>query len=366
MVTLDEFSRLVSAIHDAAVTPARWVDTMASVRQSFDAITGAMLMADEDGRAADRASLPPDAHRTYREYYYRCDYVLDAVERSPVGLIHSGRKLIDADERSEFNTDWIRPNHMNDGLFVRLTGGDHPACLIVADSRSDEPFVTTERAELATALIPHFRQALRTERHLDDLRRDAGDLAGAIDSMRQAVLVIGSNCIVLHCNSTCTDLLRRGDGLTVRAGRLCAHRSDVDAAMHRAVADALGMNEGGARVGTSVLCPRPSGARAYVAHAFPFPNREERGDGEPRALVVIVDPDHRPQPPKDMLRNLYGLTNGEADIALRVADGQGLAPISDELSVSIATVKTHLQHVFDKTDTHRQAELVRLLTALLP
>ena len=27
----------------------------------------------------------------------------------------------------------------------------------------------------------------------------------------------------------------------------------------------------------------------------------------------------------------------------------------------MATVKTHLQHVFDKTDTHRQAELVRLL-----
>jgi hypothetical protein len=28
---------------------------------------------------------------------------------------------------------------------------------------------------------------------------------------------------------------------------------------------------------------------------------------------------------------------------------------------SLATVRTHLQHVFDKTDTHRQAELVRLL-----
>lgn len=67
-----------------------------------------------------------------------------------------------------------------------------------------------------------------------------------------------------------------------------------------------------------------------------------------------------------MLRKLFGLTNGESDVALRVARGQGLAPISEDLSVSVATVKTHLQHVFDKTDTHRQAELVRLLTALLP
>lgn len=40
--------------------------------------------------------------------------------------------------------------------------------------------------------------------------------------------------------------------------------------------------------------------------------------------------------------------------------------ISDELSVSLATVRTHLQHVFDKTETHRQAELVRLLLVLSP
>jgi DNA-binding CsgD family transcriptional regulator len=33
-------------------------------------------------------------------------------------------------------------------------------------------------------------------------------------------------------------------------------------------------------------------------------------------------------------------------------------PIADEPSVSLATVKTHLNHVFEKTDTHRQAELV--------
>ena len=32
----------------------------------------------------------------------------------------------------------------------------------------------------------------------------------------------------------------------------------------------------------------------------------------------------------------------------------------------MATAKTHLQHVFDKTDTHRQAELVRLLLTIIP
>jgi hypothetical protein len=44
-----------------------------------------------------------------------------------------------------------------------------------------------------------------------------------------------------------------------------------------------------------------------------------------------------------------------------VMRGQGRNHIADELLLSLATVKTHLHHAFDKTDTHRQAELVRLL-----
>jgi DNA-binding CsgD family transcriptional regulator len=60
------------------------------------------------------------------------------------------------------------------------------------------------------------------------------------------------------------------------------------------------------------------------------------------------------------------LTNAEADVALRVVRGDGLKPISADLALSMATVKTHLHHIFDKTDTHRQAELVRLLLAIIP
>ena len=366
MVTLSEFSRLVSAIHDAAVTPEHWVDTMSAVRQCMDATTGAVITADASGRMAKSASIAPEAYRPYSEYYRRVDYVLEAVEQGPVGLILDGRSLIEINAHSEFNVDWMLPFGMHDGLFVRLTKEPPVTSFLVAAPRGDGPFVNAERAELVTALIPHFQQALRTEKHVQGLERDAADLAGAIDSMRQAVLVVAINNSVLHCNTTASTLLRRADGLSVRSGRLCAFRPDVDAALQRAVYDALGMGEGGARSGTSVSCPRPSCRRAYAAHVFPFPAREARGWTEPRALVVVVDPDNQPQPPKDLLRNLFGLTNGEADIALRVANGQGLTPISEELSVSIATVKTHLQHVFDKTDPHRQAELVRLLTAVLP
>ena len=83
-------------------------------------------------------------------------------------------------------------------------------------------------------------------------------------------------------------------------------------------------------------------------------------------MVVIVDPERLPEPPAELLRRLYGFTKAETDIALGVLRTDGLKPLADELALSLPTVKTHLQHVFDKTATHRQAELVRLLLRILP
>ena len=43
--------------------------------------------------------------------------------------------------------------------------------------------------------------------------------------------------------------------------------------------------------------------------------------------------------------------------------GEGIEPMqmAEQLSVSITTIRTHLQRLFDKTGTRRQAELVRLV-----
>ena len=82
------------------------------------------------------------------------------------------------------------------------------------------------------------------------------------------------------------------------------------------------------------------------------------------ALVLIIDPEHEPEPAAALLRRLHGLTKMEAQVALRIVRGADLKQVSEELSVSVDTVHTHLQHVFNKTGTHRQAELVRTLLTL--
>ncbi|MGB3483231.1 MAG: helix-turn-helix transcriptional regulator [Mycobacterium sp.] len=358
MVTIEEYSRMVSAIHSAAITPEHWVVAMATVRRSLDGIACGLIIADGTSRLIKSASLDENAMAEYRDYYHDYDYVLEAVEHSPVGLVSDGRELVDRNLRSEFNTDWLRPHEMQDGIFVRLTGNTDPTCFLAAAPRRDDGFATSDRVTVVNALIPHFQQAMRTESHLAGLRLEVDDLAAAIDGMRRAVLVVGPNSIVLHCNTRAEALLSRNDGLSLRTGRLVADANDP--ALQRAVAAATGPMP---RSGTSVACQRLS-TRPYIAHVTPFLSEIENGCG--RALVVIVDPDDIPTISADLLRRLYGLTAAESEVAVRVGYGQGLAPISEELSLSMATVKTHLHHVFTKTATSRQAELVRLLVSLAP
>ena len=55
------------------------------------------------------------------------------------------------------------------------------------------------------------------------------------------------------------------------------------------------------------------------------------------------------------------MTSAEAAVAVEVLEADGLRAVASRLGISLATARTHLAHVFDKTGTRRQAELVRLL-----
>jgi DNA-binding CsgD family transcriptional regulator len=352
VVGIDDFSRIVSAIYASALTPENWIVAMADVRRTLDAQSAGLLMADGAGRSIKSASLAPEARKAYLEYYRQIDYVLDAVDKGPVGLIQSGQPLVALKARSEFDADFMRPHQMDDGLFVRLTDGSMPTCFLVAAPKRTEPFDTAERVKLVSALVPHLQQALRTQSHLEDFAQGASDIARAVDSVRHGIAVVGPGSVVIHLNSAAERILKCGDGLRIRSGSVEASSASANTELRRSIVGALLEDEASPRGGNSFLCRRPSGKRPYVSVA--------------RALVVLVDPEQQLEPPARLLERVYGLTNAEADVALRVLRGDGLKPICEELSLSMATVKTHLQHVFDKTDTHRQAELVRLLLTIIP
>ncbi len=365
MVTVEDFSRLISGIYAAAAAPEHWESAIRDIHRTLGGMGGSLARADGAIWSIENTSMPAGATKSYAEHYRQVDHILAAVNRGPVGAVRTGSELMD--RRTEFFAGWMRPNGIEDCLLVRLTGGPRTTSFIVAAPRLTDAFDTPERVKLMSSLVAHLQQGLRTQDKLAALDHSCIDFAAALEVVRHGILIVGSGCWVINLNSAAERILRAADGVHIRSGRIAATSGYAERKLYRAIHVALTDDGSHVRSAHSFTCERPSGKRPYVIHVLPL-HRVGTDETFRRAtaLVLIVDPEHEPEPTAALLRRLYGLTRTEAEVAVRIARGTDVRQIADELSVTFATVRTHLQHIFDKTDTHRQPELVRFLLTLSP
>jgi DNA-binding CsgD family transcriptional regulator/PAS domain-containing protein len=365
MVAVEDFSRLVSSIYEAAATPQHWELAIRDVQSALGGTGGSLLRGDGAVWSLHDSTIPAPAIQSYTDYYNRSDYVLAAMRTADVGVVQTGPKVVVPNRDPEFYTGWMRPNELEDGLFVRLTGDPQPTCFLIASSKVG--FDTADRVKLLGGLVGHLQQALRTTDRLAALADSVIEMAGALDVVRHGVVVVARESVVVNLNSAAENIFRADDGLCSVAGRIVATSPHCDEQLHIAIRDAVVGDDSSVRTGGSFICDRPSAKRPYLVHVLPS-HRSDGDDaaGRPMGLLLIIDPEDELEPASDLLRRLYKLTEAEAEIALHMVRGADPMQVADELSVSLATVRTHLHHVFDKTRTHRQAELVRLLLALCP
>jgi DNA-binding CsgD family transcriptional regulator len=57
----------------------------------------------------------------------------------------------------------------------------------------------------------------------------------------------------------------------------------------------------------------------------------------------------------------FGVSSREAEVLTHLARGRTYSEIADSLCVSLATIKTHLSHLYEKTGTRNKVELINLL-----
>jgi len=369
MVTLTRFSHLTSLIYAAALTPNEWSTALTEIHRSLAPAGGGTVRSTGIAFAgtADRqivGVLKPDASKSYCEHYGRLDHVLAEVVRGPVAALRTGAELMPPDTSTEFFHDWVRPNKLDDGLFVRLTPGPSPACLIVAGPRRSRSVCTAERTRLVRALVPHLQQALRTQHRLATADARAHTFAAMMDRLSYGLILITAELRVVEVNAAASSMLAERDGLRLTDGKLTAARPSNADALRNLAHQAL--THDGIRSGGAMKCERTSGKRPYVVHILPLSPATVGTAVHPIAGVLVFDPAREPVPAEDILRQLYGLTRAETAVAALMLNGEGVQAISERLSLSATTVRTHLKAIFAKTGTHRQAELVRLLSMITP
>ena len=71
-------------------------------------------------------------------------------------------------------------------------------------------------------------------------------------------------------------------------------------------------------------------------------------------------------PPLELVQSLVDLTPAEARVARSLAPRKTVENIASDASVSLNTVCTHVRGVLVKTGCNRRAEVVALLTGIVP
>jgi DNA-binding CsgD family transcriptional regulator len=369
MLTNSEQLRLVDRIYEGAFTDGGWAGALRDLAvafrseganiATFDLLTGSL-------RAISFLGIEPHYQSSYSRLaglpdMRRCWQCLGAYSPSQVvtdeNIVPAGSGLL----QSRFVNEWLRPQGM-----------DHHLIAICTPTRSEiggyffgrpkraggyEPDVVA----VLKVLQPHLARAMQVSLRLaiDTARGRALD---AFDRCSEGVLLVDGKCGVLWANQAAEGLITAGDRLSSVGRALACHHADETRKLRQLVAGcSAGVLEG---AGGMLAVHGHSGRRPLSVLVAPMRGEHPFVLGPVAAAILFAtDPDRVVRAPRSHLRELYGLTEGEARTAEALLDADRLADVAQKLGVTLATVRTLLQRVFEKTDTHRQSELVRLMLA---
>jgi DNA-binding CsgD family transcriptional regulator len=216
-------------------------------------------------------------------------------------------------------------------------------------------------------LAPHFRRAVLIGKVIDLHKVEAASFADTLDGVAAAMILVDGCGRIVHANVAAHAML--GDGVVIRAAgsNFAAVDSHANATLHDIFMTA---DSGDAAIGTKGIAV-PLGGREgerYIAHVLPLTSGERRKAGTAYSAVAAVfvrkaalELPH----PLEALANAFELTPTEMRVLITIVEIGGVPEVAPVLGVSETTVKTHLQHIFAKTGTKRQADLVKLVASYM-
>lgn len=173
-----------------------------------------------------------------------------------------------------------------------------------------------------------------------------------LEKFNRGVLLLDAGGVVRFMNRPARAMVNRGHGLSLRRGRLAfagaAATESLKACLERSAGSLV------LRVGGPNHAHRP-----YSVLVSPL----ELQDASGGFCVFIHEPLGKQRPvPTPILRELYGLTVGEARLVNALYVGQSLQSAAGTGGIAHNTAKSVLKRVFVKCEVGTQAELLQMLS----
>ncbi|WP_159982466.1 MULTISPECIES: helix-turn-helix transcriptional regulator [unclassified Novosphingobium] len=255
--------------------------------------------------------------------------------------------------QTSFYNDWLRA--MGDDtlhcLGAATRTGNGEGIIGLHRGESDRGAFTVEESGRLAEVFPHVARMLVLRGKLAEAARQTQTAQSALDATGLAMIIVDPAGIVRSVNAAGQAALFEGEPPARLRGGAISAGADLTCAIahatHRAVPGA-----------TAIMVRRSDDSPVYV-NVTPCTDPSGR-----RAAMILFryGADHAAR--RDGLRQLFALTEAEADVALLLSRGEPASRIAILRGTSLQTVRTQVRTVMGKMACSRQAELTALINAL--
>ncbi len=369
-----ELLDLVGDIYEASCDPNHWARVMQKVTDITGSKSAMLAYRDlEQPQASFQFShnISQEALELYAHKYSAIDpFFKLSAETVPLGKTSADHTMVpDRQELEricgEFFTGMMVPFdlwHIGGAHFFR--DGNRAAAIAIQRGQAQDPWSDEELA-LVDVLVPHFQRAFRIHKEFTRLRLQEQAYLSALDRLVIGLVLLDDAAKIVYANPMAKRVLEQHPAIQETGGTTRATNHEQALQLQQLILQAATYTEDASE---------PSGGAIGLRHAnspWPLPvlvTPVRRASipgvgavaGAHVALLMTDTEQSHPISP-DTLGEAYGLTPGEAMVAIGIANGMSVDEISQAHGTSNHTVRSQLKTTFSKLNVSRQAELVKVL-----
>lgn len=360
-IDVDALQRASMNLSDVIADPARWTGILEDLATSIGAMGAGLIPQSGSEGAMTTASLTEclqtyvgeswaeqdsESHRRARVINMRGEVALDS-------------DLIGRDDRDVPFFKYFLPRFDAKGWAgIGLRAGSDFWSRTLHRSVRQGAFEEAERS-----VLKQFSVRLNEVGSLAHLagRVTLSTVAKSFDQIGKSVVAIDQKGRFIHANAAAQRLL--STSIHVAGGRLVLRDRHAAAEYERVVNRLQGLREGKALRAAPIIVRRDNAA-PLVIRVLPVDGVAKTPFVCARALLLLSEVSGPGKTDWQVFARAFGLTPAEARLAALLASGKSLEHAGDALGVTRETARSRIKSIFQKTDTHRQGQLVALLASL--
>ena len=364
---------VIQALYDAALEETRWPEALKELTDLTGSQGASFWVLD----GSEQPRLPtfttvnfdPKFIEKYLDDMVPLDPTVQYLVRHPnQPIVHDGLIITEREKDRHAYYDWQA--HHSDIRF-RMVGQVRPAPGVQAGVALHRTWrvgrYDSDDLERFSILYGHLEKALAIGFRLGALGALQQCTAELLDRNPAAVLLLDEHKRVVYANRAAEALRSSGDGIRLSADGIVALRKQDHDRLQGLIARVLSaVTSPGVCPGGVMRVLRPSGKRPYTILVAPVSRRYPvLSVLRPAVCIMITDPDEQRPLPSRRVQAAFGLTQAEARLASLLASGADLRTAAAELKITYGTARARLAEIFQKTETRRQGELIKLLLTTL-